>query len=443
MNIIMMTNTYKPIMGGLEKSIESFSKEFRKRGHRVIIAAPEFENMVPEDDVIRLPAIQNISGTDFSLQLPIPGELAEKLGDMVPDIIHSHHPFLVGNTALRMAYKFNKPLIFTHHTLYEQNTHFFPGDSEAMKRFVIELATGYANLADRVFAPSESVMELIKERGVETPIEVVPTGSYTERYAKGDGGKMRKRADIPKEAYVVGHLGRLSPEKNLEFLAKSIIYFLSQEKKAHFLLVGKGPSEETLPALFQEAGVADRLHMTGPLSGQDLVDSYHAMDVFAFASQSETQGLVLVEAMASGLPVVALDAPGAREVVKDEVNGRLLMSERAEDFVAALQWVMRQSPESLAKIKVSGLEMADDFSMGRCVSRALEIYTPLAADKQYKRKQSDESGWAKAVRLIQAQWDITKNITKATKEAALPDPDKQDKPAKDSVEGEQFSAPRA
>ena len=130
MNILMMTNTYKPITGGLEKSIEAFTKEYRRQGHRVIIVAPDFENMEPEEDVVRIPAIQNFNGTDFSVQLPVPGVLDDALGDFKPDIVHSHHPFLVGDTALRIAYKQNVPIVFTHHTLYEQNTHYVPGDSE-------------------------------------------------------------------------------------------------------------------------------------------------------------------------------------------------------------------------------------------------------------------------------------------------------------------------
>src|SRR5437867_7598453 len=101
MNILMMANTYKPLVGGLEKSIEAFTNEYRKSGHKVFIVAPEYPDMVPENGVIRIPAIQNFNGSDFSVQLPIPGVLIEALGDFRPDIVHSHHPFMVGDTALR------------------------------------------------------------------------------------------------------------------------------------------------------------------------------------------------------------------------------------------------------------------------------------------------------------------------------------------------------
>lgn len=420
MNILMVTNTYKPIMGGLEKSIEVFTNGYRKRGHRVIIIAPEFKDMEPEKDLIRVPAIQNFNGTDFSVQLPLASGLTEALGDFIPDIVHSHHPFLVGDTALRLAYKFNAPLVFTHHTLYEQNTHYVAGDSEMMKNFVVQLATGYANLVNQVFAPSQSVRELLQQRGVITSIEVVPTGIDLERFAKADTKKIRATLAVPESAFVIGHLGRLAPEKNLEFMARAVKYFLDKKRDAHFLVVGKGPSEEALEKMFVEAGLKDRLHLTGPLAGQELVDAYHAMDVFAFASQSETQGLVLAEAMASGVPVVAVDAPGTREVVRDKINGRLIEKEDADDFAAALEWVAKQPEEAREKIKKECLETAEIFEVEKSIERALTIYGTLVSDKGLVQKQrAADSAWEKGLRVIQAQLDLTKNLAKATTSAIL------------------------
>src|SRR5690606_3392577 len=118
-------------------------------------------------------------------------------------------------------------------------------------------------------------------------------------------------AGVPADAFVVGHLGRLAPEKNLEFLALAVAEFISREPRAHFLVIGSGPSEGAIRETFTRAGLTSRLHLAGVMQGQALADALHAMDLFAFASFSETQGMVLTEAMAAGLPVVALDAPGA------------------------------------------------------------------------------------------------------------------------------------
>jgi len=412
MNILMMTNTYKPILGGLERSIEGFSNEYRKLGHNVKIVAPEFPDMKPEADVIRIPAIQNFNGSDFSIQLPIPGPLIEALGDFKPHLIHTHHPFLVGDTALRMATKYNVPLVFTHHTLYEENVHYVPGNDEALKRFVVELSTGYANLADHVFAPSESVMRLIKERGVKTPVSVVPTGINLEMFAKGDGQAARKKHNIPADAFVVGHIGRLAAEKNLEFVTRAVAEFMKKEKRAHFLIGGKGPSEDALKEIMTKEGVADRLHLAGVVKGQDLVDTYQAMDVFVFASQSETQGLVITEAMAAAIPVVAVDAPGVREVVVDGINGRLLARESIEDYVAALEWLAAQPKTNVIKIKKACKDTAGEFSTDKCTQRAMKVYVNLVVEGFF-RKEVDDSTWSKTTRMIQTQWELVKNLTNA------------------------------
>ncbi len=423
MNILMMTNTYKPLVGGLEKSVSSFSKEFREAGHRVVIVAPEYPDMQPEKDVIRIPAMTNFNGTDFSVQLPIQGTLTEALGDFCPHIVHSQHPFLIGDTALRIASKYKVPLVFTHHSLYEENVHYMPGNIEALKRFMIELSTGYANLADHVFAPSESVMLMMKERGVTTAIDVVPTGIYTDQFARGAGKIFRKKLNIPADAFVVGHVGRLSPEKNLEFVTRAVAQFLKKEPKAHFLIGGTGPSEEAIKEIMAQEGVADRLHLAGMLKGKDLVRAYHAMDVFVFASQSETQGLVVTEAMAAGIPVVAVDAPGVREVVKDRVNGRLLVNESIEDFVLALMWLKKQPVSSIKKIKKACKETAQGFSMKDCAQRALKIYVSLTINNGFSRPNREDSFWPNAIRSIQTQWGLAKNLTQATGAYMSPAPE--------------------
>ena len=410
MNILVFTNTFTPHVGGVARSVTAFADEYRRRGHRVLVVAPEFPGM-PEDeaDVVRIPAIQNFNASDFSVVLPIRPALSETLDAFRPDIVHSQHPFLLGMTAVRIARRRGLPLVFTHHTLYEQYTHYVPGDSPALKRFAIELATRYANLADQVFAPSESVRDLLLARGVTTPIAVVPTGVRVEHFAHGDGPAFRRRMGLPEDAFVVGHLGRLAPEKNLEFLARAVADFVDRHPQAHFLVVGTGPSEAVLRDLFAAAGLATRLHIAGILQQQALADALHAMDVFAFASTSETQGMVLTEAMAAGLPVVALDAPGAREVVRDGQNGRLLAGDATPvAFSAALQWTAALTAEARRALGRAALDTAAAFSMPRSADKALACYAALKAGLG-----KDEGGWEVFMTAIRTEWDILKSVAGA------------------------------
>jgi glycosyltransferase involved in cell wall biosynthesis len=375
-----------------------------------------------EPDVIRVPAIQNFNGSDFSVRLPIPGFLMAALRDFRPDIVHSHHPFLLGDTALRIAADCNVPLVFQHHTTYERLTHYVPGDSPALKRFVIDLSTGYANMCDQVFAPSESVATVLRDRGVETPISVVPTGVDTGWYAQGDGNGARNGQGIPPDAFVVGHVGRLAPEKNLPFLAEAVGRFLQRHRQAHFVLVGDGPSVKDVQRIFTRRSLLDRLHVTGVLQGRALVDAYHAMDVFAFASRSETQGIVLVEAMAAGRPVVGLDAPGVREVIRDRHNGRLLHGQRADEFATALDWIAKHSEAQQRKMRCAAHQTAERFAMPRCAERALSVYETLLGSEGTARKgagSSEETPWHAALRRIETEWDLIATRARAASTAML------------------------
>ena len=418
MNIVMLTNTFTPHIGGVARSVESFTAEYRRRGHRVLVVAPEFSGM-PQDeiDVVRIPAIQNFNGSDFSVVLPISGLLTGVLDEFAPDIIHAHHPYLLGVTALRVARYRNLPLVFTHHTLYEEYTHYVPGDAPKLRRFIIEAAIRYANLAGQVFAPSESITTLLRERGVETPITVVPTGVQAEHFAQGNGGRFRGAMGIPEDAFVVGHLGRLAPEKNLEFLAEAVAAFLKTTSHAHFLVIGTGPSEMTIREIFTREGLDARLHIAGVLEHEQMTDALHAMNLFVFASKSETQGMVLTEAMAAGLPVVALDASGVREVVRDHRNGRLLHEESTRAFVLAMQWMAGLPEKQCRELKRAALDTAEAFSMTHSADKALACYTNLRDRIPVDRSEQEEH-WHHLLDLIEVEWEILKGIGSAT-DAAL------------------------
>lgn len=424
MNIVMFTNTYTPHVGGVARSVEAFTMEYRQRGHRTLVVAPDFPGMPEnETDVLRIPAIQNFNGSDFSVVLPLSGLLTEKMNAFHPDIIHAHHPYLLGVTALRIARYRRLPLVFTHHTRYEEYSHYVPGDSAILRRFIIKAATQYANLANQVIAPSESIRDLLRERAVTTAIEVVPTGVVLRHFTQGSGKKIRRQLNIPPDSFVVGHLGRLAPEKNIEFLAQAVAGFIktasnkSKRKPSHrhfyFLVIGTGPCEQTIRDVFKHEGLDAQLHILGVLQQADLADALAAMDVFAFSSKSETQGMVLTEAMAARVPVVALDAPGVREVVRDRHNGRLLLDESVDNFVEAIGWLTGQSQQQRQEFKEAARQTAEAFSMRHSADKALACYASLQSHTTTSWSEPEEL-WQSSLQLIKAEWDILKGVGSAT-----------------------------
>lgn len=400
MNVLMLTNTFTPHVGGVASSVAAFAAEYRRQGHRVLVVAPEFPDApAGETDVIRVPAIQKFNGSDFSLRLPVPGFLFPALDRFRPDVVHSHHPYLLGDTALRIAAVRDAPLVFTHHSMYERLTRYVPGDSPVLQRFVVELSTGYANLCDSVIAPSDSVAAILRHRGVSAPIAVIPTGVDRTRFAGGDGARFRAAEGIPADAFVVGFVGRLSPEKNLPFLAEAVCAFLAGRKRARFLVAGVGPSERELREIVARRGMSGRLHFAGILRGDELADAYRAMDAFAFASGSETQGMVLAEALAAGVPAVALDAPGVRETVIDGRNGFLLPGESVASFRDALERIASQPPEERRVLRDEAARTAERFAMEACAKKALALYESLRRTAR-RPKKTRGTLWASARRLI-------------------------------------------
>jgi glycosyltransferase involved in cell wall biosynthesis len=421
MKICLMTNTYLPHVGGVARSVSTFAQEYLKRRHKVLVVAPEFAGKpLPqraEAIVERVPAIQNFNGSDFSVRLPIATVLSARLDAFKADLIHAHHPFLLGDTALRVAAAKNVPVIFTHHTRYEDYTHYVPFDSPAVKEFAAHLSTHFANLCDGVIAPSESIARLIAGRGVKVPIRVVPTGIDVAGFAAGDGARFRRKYRVPADAFVVGHVGRLAPEKNLGYLTEAVAIFLRETPQAWFVVVGGGPSEEEMKTTLAAAGVADRVVFAGKHTGANLHHAYRAMDAFAFASFSETQGMVLAEAMAASVPVVALDASGVREVVRHGKNGFLLSATTPARRFAARLSKLHAQPERRAACAQAARVTADRFDRGVCAEQALAFYGEVLQATRPERLATEQTPWGTLLERLSVEWKLIAEKTQAVVQA--------------------------
>jgi len=423
MKICMMTNTYLPHVGGVARSVSTFAEEYRKLGHQILVVAPEFEGpplSAREARIVeRVAAIQNFNGSDFSVTLPLAAALSSRLDEFKADLIHAHHPFLLGDTALRVGASKNVPVIFTHHTRYEDYTHYVPFDSPTLKEIAISLSTQFANLCDGVIAPSESIARLIRKRGVTSPVTVVPTGIDVAGFAAGDGARARRKFKIPAEAFVVGHTGRLAPEKNLGYLTRAVALFLKNTPDARFLVVGGGPSEEEMRRICTEQGVGDRLILAGKHTGRALHDAFKAMDVFVFASFSETQGMVLAEAMAAGVPVVALKANGVVEVVRDGRNGFLLPARTPTGKFAARLGELQAAPAKRRQFSRAAVATAQEFSREHCAALALEFYEKIRKATRRERLQTEFSLWGSLGQRLTMEWELlaqkTQNLVTALK----------------------------
>lgn len=393
MRICHFTNTFLPHVGGVARAVQTLLEDQRRARHRVLVVAPEFdEGLAPrriERSVVRIPAFTHFNDSDFSVRIPFAATLSQRLAKFRTDIIHAHHPFLLGDTALREAASRQVPIVFTHHTLYEQYTHYLPIENEAVGDIAAEIATRFANNCSAVIAPSQSVADIIRSRGVEAPVHVIPTGIDYRQIAQGDGARARKRWHIPPAAPLIGHLGRFAVEKNLPYLAAAVARALKRNRQTWAIFVGDGPTRTEMDRIFNSAHVAERVIFTGKLSGRRLHDACAAMDLFAFTSKSETQGLVLAEAMVSGTPVIALNASGAREVVRDRHNGRLLPADATiEHFARALSGAVH-SLESRGRWSEAARRTAMEFDRIKTGDKLQQLYQQLIEENGNKLKETN------------------------------------------------------
>lgn len=409
MKIVMFTNTYLPHVGGVANSVDRFTHGFRRKGNQVLVVAPVYgDDGARRANVFRIRALQHFNGSDFSVVLPISPSLNKRLKLFEADIFHSHHPYLVGDMALRQAAVREVPLVFTYHTMYEHYTQYVPLGMERLKKFVVKLSTGYANMCDHVIAPSESLADILRRRGVTAPISVIPTGVNTREFMRGNSEHGREMLGVAPEAFLIGHVSRLASEKNPDFLMRAIVIALNIIPKSEAVIIGDGPARAAMENYAKEHGLAARIHFTGTLKGRELVNAYHAMDVFAFASLTETQGMVLTEAMAASVPVVALDASGVREVVNDGENGRLVPNADAMYFARALEWVSKLNIGARRTLQQRARATAREFSLENSVKKMLNIYEELVQAGPRRAETSAEERSA-LLRTLKIDWDLWAN----------------------------------
>jgi glycosyltransferase involved in cell wall biosynthesis len=364
------------MLGGVSTAVETTRRLLARLGHTVIVVAPRMAG-TPETEagIVRVPAVPAPTYPDFSLPLPVLPGLARSLASLAFDVIHAQHPFLLGRTALTLARRSGTPFCFTYHTLYDKYAHYVPLPRPVVVHQAVRWSTRFANAADLVIAPSEALATRLAGQGVRRPIAVLPTGVDGERFQPGDRLAARMRLGLPPDATLLLYVGRLDREKNLELLLTSLTRVVARRPEAHILMVGRGTRTAALQAEAVRLGLGARVSFVGGVLPAEVTAYYQAADLFAFASTTETQGLAVLEAMATGLPVVAVRASGTDEAVVDGVSG-LLVPEDPEAFARAVDGVL-SDPGLATKLSEGAREAAQRFAAPTLIARLVELYRGL------------------------------------------------------------------
>jgi glycosyltransferase involved in cell wall biosynthesis len=367
-----------------------------------------------------VPAIPKFYQQQYPLPLPVFSTLIPEIREFSPHIVHVHHPLLMGSTGQVIAADRGIPLVYTHHTRYSVYIETKTDWPRPIEEGILELITGFCELCDGVIAPSQGIEKLLRQRGIGGHIEVIPTGVDIEQFTLGHRGRLRDELNLSPEAFVVGHVGRLAPEKNCDFLCDAVTEFLRQVPDAVFVVVGDGPQRERCEEKIRQAGASDRCHFLGFREGADLVDAYASFDVFAFASHSETQGMVLAEAMAAAVPVVAVQGTGVRDLLVDGRNGRLVARDSISEFVAALHSIRQSDGAQRDRLRQGALETARQNSQRECATKMLDLYAHLIRHSRTRAndwehlQQKWDAGWQRWRNRVRAVVTATRHTFAST-----------------------------
>lgn len=379
MRIGIFTECYKPTINGVVMSIEAFRTELEKKGHQVFIFAPNHKNAEFQPNVFRVPSFYLLSPKDYPLTLPYLSYsfLQSTIFSLKLDIIHTQHIFIMGGIGQTLARKNHIPAIHTYHTMMTEYTHYFPIKflRGLAKNFIIIRSKRFCNRAKRVIVPSTPMVNVLKSYGVESPIEVLPTGIDLKNFRKLNQNERRtifKKYHIPFDKKILLFVGRLAQEKNLDFLLESFKLTLSECPNTHLVFVGSGPYETNLKFKIENLKLEENTTLTGFLEKSIANKFFGAADLFVFPSTTDTQGIVLAESLASSTPVVAVNQLGPKDIVKDFQDGYLVPLNKKE-FSAKIVGLLkddrlRKKFSQTAKINVKR------FSIENCTKRLIEIY---------------------------------------------------------------------
>lgn len=391
MRIGIFTDSYLPYTSGVVRSIQTFTEELTKLGHEVYIFAPSYKNCSSENRVFRFTSIPSPTNRDFSLALPFSLKLKPTIKQLRLDLIHVHSPFLLGRLGARYARKIDVPLVFTYHTMYEQYVHYVPF-AQSVSKDIAQIAQtvskdlaqkvsrDFCNQCDLVIVPTGIVADYLQEIGVKTPLNVVPTGIKTADYKKGDREWLQKKYKISPDDRVLLFVGRLGQEKNIPFLLESFKKTRSRINNAVLVIVGGGPEEEELKNMSVKLELGECVIFTGTMSPHDVINCYAGSSLFVFSSVSETQGIVIAEAKATGLPVVAVRAYGASEMVEDGLDG-FLTDPVPEQFADKVTELLQNDQLRMEMGKNAEIN-ADRLDTSNCTSMLLNSYHSLLKTKK-------------------------------------------------------------
>ena len=380
LRVAMFTNNYLPFTGGVPISVDRLYRGLVGNGTKVKLFAPLYPQQCSatgdDDRVFRCPVLFHTRKENFPISNIFSRKIEAEFKTFDCDLVHVHHPFWLGKKGMQLARKRGIPVVFTYHTRLERYTHYIPLPGTILKNLIAHLLIKrFANRCDAIITPTASTEEYLRNLGVSALIETIPTGINMEDYKRWSHHQvqaMRSRYAAPRGRLLIS-VSRMALEKNLDFMIDGLVKVKNRTHSTFkCILIGDGPEKERLEKKVADLGMDDWIVFTGYMAPHEVALCYLAADLFVFASTSETQGMVLLEAMAGGCPVVAVRASGVYDVVKDGYNG-FKVAESTDNWAEAVANLLEDDKQRSIMSENSQI-FARDYSMKKTIAKISRLY---------------------------------------------------------------------
>jgi len=388
MHIAQFTNTYLPVINGVVRSVSAFKKALASLGHNVFVFAQQQNDYEDEEAFIfRYPSLPLPLSIEIPAVIPISPFIDRLMPSLKPEVIHTHHPVLLGQAAANKAHELNLPLVFTFHTQYREYTHYVPFPQEIVQDFlkdtIYKWLKDFMRRCQHIVVPSESMRNiLVEDYGLVGPYTIIPRGIDMEPFQTVDGETMREKHGWGQDRVMIS-IGRLAKEKNWDLLLRATAISLNNHPNLRLVLLGDGPERRDLEDTAVELEISDRVDFIGEVPFEEVPSYLKAADFFGFASTTETQGLVTMEALAAQLPVVAVNASGTRDIVQNEVQG-LLVEEDPQALAKGIDSLLSDD-KLYHKFRDAAQSRAKKFDMNTLAKNLIKIYEQAIQDNNEKR----------------------------------------------------------
>ena len=378
MRVGMFANAYLPVVSGVVRSMLLYRKGLLDDCHFVSIFAPDAKDYEDEQPfVFRYPAVPLPTKLRYSFPVVAAPHITWLMPRLKLDVIHAHHPMIVGAEAARFSEELDIPLVYTFHTMYHEYTHYFMGmDNEIARQIVRKTVRDFANRADYIIAPSPVVVDLLPDYGIYKPAEILPTPVDIDQFRP----RTQPLLANPDRVRLI-YVGRMAKEKNLGFLLNAFSAAAARDERLELLMVGGGPILDDLKKLAHTLKIDHKVTFTDMVPFEQVVDELNQADLFIFSSLSETQGLVVLEAMAAGLPLVMVKSRALLYFVNPGKDCVVVPEDEKEMADAILSLI--NDPDKLRAMGKAARRNAENYSISRLTSRLLDVYH-AAADAHYR-----------------------------------------------------------